>query len=102
MCLILVFTQDICSTDFDKNLVVQHKNRTPSLFESDSEPEIDYFQVDAGAKSNLYMYISCYMFLHLTIFCLVLDEGKEKLCDAPELKCTYSASNKSNINICFI
>lgn len=57
VCFVLVFTQDICSTNFDKHLVVKHKKHTPSLFESDSEPEIDNFQVDAGAKSNLYMNI---------------------------------------------
>lgn len=43
-----------------------------------------------------------YVFIFDSIFCLVFDEGKEKLCEAPELKYTYSTSNKSNTYICFI
>lgn len=83
-------------------MVIQHKKHIPSLFESDSESEIDYFQVDASAKSNLYMHIMLYKLIFYSILFLALDEDKEKLFDAPEIKCTYSAFNTSNTNTCFI
>jgi len=49
---ILVFTNDISSPYPGKQLDTDYKKSTPSLFDSDSDPEIDYFQIKDRIKSN--------------------------------------------------
>jgi len=60
---ILVFTNEISSPCPEKQLNTSYKKRTPSLFESDSDPEIDYFQIKDSIKSK-YLIILFYLFLH--------------------------------------
>lgn len=51
MC-ISVFNNDISSPYYGKRLDTNHKKSTPSLFESDSDPEIDYFQIKDSIESK--------------------------------------------------
>jgi len=49
---ILVFTDDILSQYPGKQVDTKCKKSIPSLFESDSDPEIDYFRIKDGIKSK--------------------------------------------------
>jgi len=51
MC-ISVFTNDISSPYPEKQLDTDYKKSTPSLFESDSDSEINYFQINDSLKSK--------------------------------------------------
>jgi len=59
---ILVLTSEISSPYPGKQLDTYYKKRTPSLFESDSDPEIDYFQIKDSLKSK-YLITLFYLFL---------------------------------------
>eukprot|EP00102_Acyrthosiphon_pisum_P020007 XP_016657217.1 PREDICTED: uncharacterized protein MAL13P1.336-like isoform X1 [Acyrthosiphon pisum] len=54
-----IFTNEISSPCPGKQLDTYYKKRTPSLFESDSEPEINYFQIKDSIKNEVEEMSSC-------------------------------------------
>ncbi|XP_060856901.1 probable serine/threonine-protein kinase DDB_G0283337 isoform X3 [Metopolophium dirhodum] len=54
-----VFTKEISSPYPGKQLDTYYKKRIPSLFESDSDPEIDYFQIKDSIKNEVEEISTC-------------------------------------------
>ncbi|XP_060870265.1 protein PFF0380w-like isoform X3 [Metopolophium dirhodum] len=89
-----VFTNDISSPYPGKQLDTEYKKVTPSLFESDSDPEIDCFQVKNSIKNELEE-ISTSISHPDDILCPAFDKNVEMRTYLN--KKSYPINNKSNI-----
>ncbi|CAI6352458.1 unnamed protein product [Macrosiphum euphorbiae] len=89
-----VFTNDISSPYSGKQLDTDYKKGTPSLFESDSDPEIDYFQIKDSTKNEVDEISTCISYPD-DILCPAFDKNLEMRTYLN--KKSYPINNKSNI-----
>ncbi|KAL4084433.1 hypothetical protein QTP88_028255 [Uroleucon formosanum] len=89
-----VFNNDISSPYYGKRLDTNHKKSTPSLFESDSDPEIDYFQIKDSIESEAEEISTCISYPD-DMLCTAFDKNVEMRTYFN--KKSYPINNKSNI-----
>eukprot|EP00102_Acyrthosiphon_pisum_P026471 XP_016663681.1 PREDICTED: protein PFF0380w isoform X2 [Acyrthosiphon pisum] len=89
-----VFTNDISSPYCGKQLDTNYKKGPPSLFESDSDPEIDSFQIKDSIKNEVEEISTCISYPD-DILCPTFDKnvGMKTYLN----KKSYLINNKSNI-----
>ncbi|XP_022179926.1 protein PFF0380w-like isoform X4 [Myzus persicae] len=88
-----VFTNDISSPYPGKHLDTEYKKSTPSLFESDSDPEIDYFRIKDSVKDEVEEISTCIS--DPDDICPAFDKNVEMRTYFN--KKSYPINNKSNI-----